>query len=223
MDRHAKGWANSPTDGGEVSVLAPLIAMSLQGLTRFLVGGHARWLGCGPDDRQRVYFANHASHLDAVLLWAALPPGLRRKTHPVAAKDYWGQGALKRLVALDVLRAVLIDRRGAEDPLAPLREVLDRGESLILFPEGTRRAQALPGPFKAGLYHLAEEHQEVEFVPVYLANLARAYPKGAWLPAPIQCVVHFGMPIGFQEGEDKASFLHRAHQALCDLAPEGIS
>lgn len=203
--------------------LAPIVSAGLLGMTRFLVGGHARWVGCGPENRQRVYFANHASHLDTVLLWAALPAPLRRKTHPVAALDYWGSGALKRLVALEVLGAVLIDRGGAADPLAPLREVLEQGESLILFPEGTRRAQALPGPFKSGLFHLAQQHPDVEFVPVFLANLARAYPKGALLPAPIQCVVHFGTPMGLDAGETKAQFLERAHQAVCRLAPEGIS
>ena len=66
-----------------------MIAQVLIALTRFLVGGHARWQGCAPAARQRIYFANHASHLDTVILWAALPADLRRTTHAVAALDYW--------------------------------------------------------------------------------------------------------------------------------------
>lgn len=202
-------------------MIARIVGEMLFALTRFLVGGHARWRGIEPDLDQRIYFANHASHLDTILLWAALPPVLRRATHPVAAADYWGSGTIKRFIALKVLNAVLVERGGARDPLAPLREVLDRGESLIIFPEGTRRDETLPGRFKPGLYHLARDYPRVQLVPVYLTNLARAYPKGALLPAPITSVINFGAPITLAEGEDKAAFLERAHRAVCALAESG--
>ncbi|MBN8281309.1 MAG: 1-acyl-sn-glycerol-3-phosphate acyltransferase, partial [Gammaproteobacteria bacterium] len=64
----------------------------LVSVVRLLVGAYPRWLGCGPADTQRIYFANHTSHLDTILMWAALPPALRERTHPVAAADYWGNG-----------------------------------------------------------------------------------------------------------------------------------
>lgn len=195
-----------------------MIADLLIGLTRFLVGGHARWRDCNPDTRQRIYFANHSSHLDTIILWAALPRPLRRTTHPVAALDYWGASPFRRLIAVRVLNAVLIDRSGSDDPLAPLRAALGRGHSLILFPEGTRQAAALPGPFKSGLYHLAKAHPEAELVPVYLTNLARAYPKGAVLPAPISCIVNFGPTMACAEDEPKDDFLVRARAAVCALA-----
>lgn len=187
-------------------------------VTRFLVGGHARWQGCAPSTRQRVYFANHGSHLDTILLCAALPPDLRATTHPVAAADYWGTSPLRRFVALKLLGAVLIDRKGAKDPLAPITAILDGGDSLILFPEGTRGDERLPGPFKSGLYHLALAHPEVEFIPVYLENLSRAYPKGAIIPAPITCVARFGAPIAPLPDEAKAAFLTRARDAVVALA-----
>lgn len=199
-------------------MIARLLGEIVFALTRFLVGGHARWRGCGPEQRQRIYFANHASHLDTVILWAALPATLRRTTHPVAAKDYWGGNALMRFIAVRVLNAVLVDRAGRHDLLAPLKAELDRGHSLIIFPEGTRKAGALPGEFKAGLHHLARDYPEAELVPVYLANLARAYPKGAILPAPITCVVTFGAPIGLTDGEAKPAFLARAREAVAALA-----
>lgn len=199
-------------------MIARIASELLFGATRFLVGGHPRWHGCEPSVRQRIYFANHASHLDTIILCAALPSWLRKTTHPVAAADYWGKGAVQRFVALQVLGAVLVERGGARDPLAPLREVLDRGHSLIIFPEGTRRAEALPGGFKAGLYHLAKDYPDAELVPVYLTNLARAYPKGALIPAPISSAAHFGEPLKLADGEDKADFLARAQNSIVELA-----
>lgn len=196
-----------------------MIRTLLIGAARFLVGGQGVWIGCAPSERQRIYFANHSSHLDTLLLWAALPPHLRETTHPVAAADYWGKGAVRRHIALQVLNAVLIERSArTRDPLAPLHEVLERGESLIIFPEGTRAFEKLPGPFKPGLYHLAEDHPEVELVPVFLDNLRRALPKGSLLPVPISCVARFGTPITLQPGEAKAAFLARAREAVVALA-----
>ena len=203
-------------------MIARLVGEAIFAATRFLVGGHPRWRGVEPDLTQRIYFANHASHLDTILLWAALPGALRRTTHPVAAHDYWGTGAIKRFIAIDVLNAVLVERSGSRDPLAPMREVLERGESLIIFPEGTRRNEATPGRFKPGLYHLARDFPQAQLVPVYLTNLARAYPKGALIPAPITSVVNFGPPVELMAGEDKDAFLARAQGAVAALA-EGES
>ena len=199
-----------------------MIARLLIGATRFLVGGHARWQGCAPIARQRIYFANHSSHLDTLLVWAALPKALRRTAHPVAALDYWGAGPIRRYIARRVLGAVLIDRNDRKDPLAPMRPPLEAGHSLILFPEGTRQSDALPAPFRPGLYHLGKSFPEVELVPVYLANLARAYPKGAILPAPIICTATFGEPIHLRSDETKIQFLERAHHAICVLAAETL-
>ncbi len=195
-----------------------MIARLLIALTRFLVGGHARWQGCAPAPRQRIYFANHASHLDTLILWAALPARLRRTTHPVAARDYWGAGPIRRFIAVRVLGAVLVDRQGGRGALAPMCEALARGHSLILFPEGTRGSGALPGPFRAGLHHLARACPDAELVPAYLANLARAYPRGAILPAPLHCVVSFGAPLVERSGECRGEFLERARGAVCALA-----
>lgn len=195
-----------------------MIAPLLVGMARLLVGGHAQWVGCGPSPRQRIYFANHGSHLDTLLLWGALPRDLRRGTRPVAAADYWGGGGWLRGRLRAGLRLVLIERGGAPDPLAPLRLALEAGDSLILFPEGTRRAARLPGPFRAGLFHLAAAFPQVELVPVFLENPARAFPKGAWLPAPIACAVRFGAPLVPLPGEGRDGFLQRARDAVVELA-----
>ena len=197
-----------------------MIATLLIGATRFLVGGHAHWVGCAPSPAPRLYFANHGSHLDTLLIWAALPPVLRPTTHPVAAADYWGGGGLKATMRR-ALNLVLLERAAASrgaDPLAPLRDKLEAGHSLIIFPEGTRGEGRLPGPFKAGLHRLATQFPAVELIPVYLENPARAFPKGAFLPAPIACAVRFGTPIALASGEERAAFLERARAAVVELA-----
>ena len=187
--------------------------------TRILVGGHGIWVGTGQSAAQRIYFANHSSHLDTILVWAAMPPELRRRVRPVAAADYWGKGRLQRHVALGVLNAVLIERQArGSNPLDPLEAALASGDSLILFPEGTRGTGELPGPFKPGLYHLAKAFPDVELVPVFLDNLRRALPKGSLLPVPLSCVARFGAPIRLEAGEAKPAFLERARTAVVALA-----
>ena len=198
-----------------------MIELALIGLTRFLVGGHPHWQGTIPSDRQRIYFANHGSHLDTILLWAALPPHLRATTHPVAALDYWGRSRLRRRIATRLLNSVLIDRSGSNserDVLVPLKAKLAEGHSLIIFPEGTRSTERLPGPFKSGLFNLAAAFPDVELVPVFLENLNRAFPKGAFFPAPISCAVRFGTPLSLRPNERKDEFLARARAAIVALA-----
>ncbi len=199
-----------------------MIGALIVGLARFLVGGRPEWVGSLPSGRPRIYFANHGSHLDTVLLWAAIPEHYRGRTHPVAAADYWGRNRLTRAVSLGVLRSVLVDRRGGAaagtDVLKPMEDVLNNGESLILFPEGTRGTERLPGPFKSGLYRLAERCPEVELVPVYLQNLSRAFPRGALLPVPISCGVRFGAPLARLPEEGRDAFLERARNAVIQLA-----
>lgn len=193
----------------------------LVGLVRLLVGAHGRWLGCEPKPVQRIYFANHSSHLDTLALWAALPPQLRQRTRPVAARDYWGTGGLRGFIAEHGFRAVYIERdreRRDGDPLDPLHDALAAGDSLIIFPEGTRSPAPLPQPFKAGLYHLARRHPQAELVAVYLDTLHRAMPKGSLLPVPLTCMVRFGRALRLAESEDKESFLQRAHAAVVELA-----
>jgi 1-acyl-sn-glycerol-3-phosphate acyltransferase len=192
----------------------------LTGIVRLLVGAFPRWAGCRPEPTQRIYFANHTSHIDTIAIWAALPIRLRYLTHPVAAKDYWGSG-LRRYIATKALRAVLIDRARSDpssNPLTPLIEALQLGESLIIFPEGTRGATALPGPFKSGLYHLAAQFPHVQLVPVYLDNLHRSMPKSAVLPIPMTCTVRFGTPMALAAAETKEAFLERARGEVIKLA-----
>jgi 1-acyl-sn-glycerol-3-phosphate acyltransferase len=193
----------------------------LIGLVRILVGASPRWIGSTPSQAQRIYFANHSSHIDTVALWSALPPDLRARTRPVAAADYWNKDAIRRYVSVKGINAVFIERNRADrsvDPLQPLIAALEHGESLIIFPEGTRHPQSLPGPFKAGLFHLAARFPHVELVPVYLENLHRCMPKGTVFPVPLICTVRFGAALSRIANESKDAFLERARHAVVELA-----
>lgn len=188
-----------------------------------LVGAYPHWQGSVPSARQRIYFANHTSHLDTIVIWASLPPELRRRVRPVAARDYWEKGFIRRRIAVKELNAVLVDRRRSAqhaNPLDPLREALREGSSLIIFPEGTRRPQPLPSPFKPGLWHLMTEFPEVELIPVYIENLHRAMPKGVLIPVPTICSVRFGTPLSHSVDDPKEEFLERAQQSIIKLAKE---
>jgi 1-acyl-sn-glycerol-3-phosphate acyltransferase len=192
----------------------------LVGMVKLLVGAHPRWIGCAPDPAQRLYFANHSSHIDTLAIWSALPIRLRKHTRPVAAQDYWGRG-VRRYIATKALGAVLINRSRddpAGNPLAPLIEALTQGKSLIIFPEGTRGKESIPVAFKSGLYHLAAQFPHVQLIPVYLENLLRSMPKGAVLPIPMTCTVRFGAPMSRIENEAKDHFLARAREEVINLA-----
>jgi 1-acyl-sn-glycerol-3-phosphate acyltransferase len=198
-------------------------ATALVRFARGLTAAQAVWAGSAPEPVQRVYYANHTSNGDFMLLWAVLPDRLKRMTRPVAAADYWLASKLRAFLGRQVFNAVLIDRRPearTEDPVTQMIEALDQGSSLILFPEGGRNTTPAPLlPFKSGLYHLARQRPQVDLVPVWIANLNRVMPKGEVIPIPLICTVTFGAPIHILADETKDGFLDRAQAALAALAP----
>jgi 1-acyl-sn-glycerol-3-phosphate acyltransferase len=203
---------------------ARAVGQAISVFARFMTAPRAIWQGIEPVPRQRVYFANHSSNGDFVLLWTVLPAPMRRQTRPVAALDYWLTSPLRAFIGREVFNAVLIDRRPearTTDPVAQMVEALDQGASLILFPEGQRNGSDTPLlPFKSGLYHLAKARPEVDVVPVWIANLNRVMPKGEIIPVPLICTLTFGAPLHLAPDEAKDSFLSRASDALLSLQPQ---
>ena len=313
-------------------MLAKLTGWMLLGLVRLLTGAQARWFGCPPKAEQRIYFANHQSHVDLVMIWAALPEELRSITRPIAARDYWANTPLKRWITTEVFNAVYVERAGGptpatpgmptapvaaapvgterieptfdlpgsvtippatlptsasaeaatpppalavetgaeadtlspplppasrsdaqgeldlptplpstpvaspataaadasasamplpelrpDDPLLPLVEALKSGDSIIIFPEGTRGHTGTPQKFKSGLYMLARLFPEVVLVPAWIDNVQRVMPKGEVVPVPILCSVTFGAPVKLGAGEERRAFLDRAREAVIAL------
>jgi 1-acyl-sn-glycerol-3-phosphate acyltransferase len=188
-------------------------------VARLITGAQGHWYGCPPKAEQRIYFANHQSHFDWVLLWAALPRDLRAATRPIAARDYWTASPLKHWITREIFNAVYVSRQRSddEDPLEPLMEALRHGDSLVIFPEGTRGHAAEPAPFKSGLYALAQAFPEVQLIPAWIDNVQRVMPKGEVVPVPILCTVTFGAPIALQPDEARRTFLDRARRAVTAL------
>lgn len=198
---------------------AKLMGYFLLGLIRVLTGAQARWWGCPPKAEQRIYFANHQSHADLVMIWAALPKELRHGTRAVAAREYWTKTPFRHWITSAVFNVIYVsrERHADEDPLEPLVEALAAGDSLILFPEGTRGHFEEPQAFKAGIYNLALKFPQIELIPAWIANVQRVMPKGEVVPVPVLCSVTFGAPMRLQDGEDRNVFLQRARQAVLNL------
>lgn len=197
----------------EVKITGAILAL----IARFLSGASVRWIDCQPDTCQRVYFANHTSHLDAIVLWSALPTEVRSLTRPVAAKDYWSAGPIRRYLSTRVFNALLIDRTEIKVHQSPvdlmIREIAHR-YSLIVFPEGGRSAGPEIGEFKSGLYYLCKKRPDLELIPVHIDNMNRILPRGEVLPVPLLSCITFGPPIWLERGEPKADFLERARDSV---------
>ena len=241
-------------------MLAKLMGYFLLGLVRVLTGSQARWYGCPPKAEQRIYFANHQSHADLVMIWAALPEELRSITRPIAARDYWTKSPFRQWITTAVFNAIYVEHQAATlptapapspaqdaggappggpepaseappppspealraalpegDPLAPLVRALESGDSIIIFPEGTRGHGDDPQPFKSGLFRLAQMFPQVVLVPAWINNVQRVIPKGEVVPVPILCSVTFGAPIALEPGEERRPFLDRARRAVMAL------
>lgn len=203
--------------------LADATAALLSALARLITGAQGHWLGCVPKAEQRIYFANHQSHLDWVLIWCALPHELRAQTRPIAAKDYWTSSKLKHWLTREVFNAVYVNRQRTDDqdPLEPLIDALQHGDSLVIFPEGTRSNLGEPQPFKSGLYHLAQQFPDIPLIPCWIDNVQRVMPKGEVVPVPILCSVTFGSPMRLEPDEDKRALLERARAAVIALRKPG--
>jgi 1-acyl-sn-glycerol-3-phosphate acyltransferase len=203
-----------------------MIGRALASACRLMTGATVEWR-CDPyATAQRIYFGNHASHLDFILIWSALPPSRRRHARPVAGRDYWERGRVRRYLASEVFRAVLVERRsaGTDNAVDRARAAVEQmayemgdQDSLIVFPEGTRGAGGEVGPFRSGLYHLSRARPDAELVPVHLENLNRILPKGEALPVPMVSRVTFGPVLPVCVGEQKEAFLERARTALLQL------
>lgn len=194
--------------------------MALALVARLVSGASVRWEGCEPDTCQRVYFANHTSHLDALVVWSALPPKVRSLTRPVAAKDYWDKTRLRRYISTKVFDALLIDRNEIKvhnSPIDLMIKALGETRSLIVFPEGHRNTGPEMGEFKSGLYYLAKKRPDLELVPVHIDNLNRVLPRGEFLPVPLLSCISFGPPIWLELKEPKMDFLKRARDAVRGL------
>lgn len=197
-----------------------MIKTCLVFIARLITGANARWVGCSPSTQQRVYFANHTSTLDSLVIWASLPPNVRTNLRPIAAKDYWEKSKVRRYLATQVFNAKLIERKKPtvkDNPLVDMIEALGTSHSILIFPEGTRQSSGEMSPFRGGLFHLAKARPDIDFIPVLVENLNRILPKGEFLPVPLIGNISFGAAIKLLPGETKPEFLQRAQDSVKQL------
>jgi 1-acyl-sn-glycerol-3-phosphate acyltransferase len=167
-----------------------------------------------------ILIANHSSHLDAVSLLSLFPISRLHRIRPVAARDYFERNAVVSWLSRTFFNILPIARKDitqADDPIGDMRRALERGESLILFPEGTRGAGPEPAPFHSGIARLVERAPGVPVVPAYLVNLGRSLPKGEFLPVPFFAEVRLGPPLRPSGGREE--ILRQLMEAVSRLRP----
>ncbi len=184
-------------------------------LARFLTGadviGRERLPAAGP----AIVVANHTSHVDTLLLLTIFPARLMGRVRPVAAADYFLRGPLIGWFSRTLVGIVPVDRAHGlhEDVLAPARAALAAGDIVIIFPEGTRGpATDALGPLKTGVARLAAAFPRAPVTPVWIEGAGRVLPKGAVLPAPMNCTALVGEPIAWSG--DKAAFMEALRASL---------
>jgi 1-acyl-sn-glycerol-3-phosphate acyltransferase len=151
-----------------------------------------------PNDGPAVLAANHNSNLDALALMSLMPLSLLPKLRPVAAVDYFFTSKAKGWFVTNIIGIIPVERGSAKkggNPLAACEEALDRGEILVLFPEGSRGDPEKLGPLKKGIGHLACARPDVLVFPIYMHGLGKALPKGSTVLVPFNCTVNVGEPL----------------------------
>jgi len=155
-----------------------------------------------------IVVANHNSHLDTLALLVLFPLSLLPGLRPVAAADYFLRSRLLAWFACNVIGVIPVERGGHEqgsDPLADCHAALERGEILIIFPEGTRGVPEQLLEFKCGIAYLAERHADIPLIPVFMHGFGLSMPRGAVFPAPRVADVLVGENLRFTG--DRASFM----------------
>lgn len=158
------------------------------------------------EQRPSVIVANHNSHLDAAVLMGLLPLRTLPRVRPVAAADYFQRGRVRRFIASWCMNALLIPRTDitrSNNPLTMMVEALDAGQSLILFPEGTRGDPERMSALQTGIAHLLRHRPATPIIPVYLRNLGYALPRGEFILVPMFCDVFVGAPRTLGEGREQ--------------------
>ncbi|MBK8596708.1 MAG: 1-acyl-sn-glycerol-3-phosphate acyltransferase [Holophagales bacterium] len=203
-----------------------LCGHALAGFCKGMTSLEAVWSVPWDPARPRIFYVNHASHADSALVWASVPAEERPRLRAVAAVDYWMAGPVRRYLSKRVFHAVLVERRTngrPGDALERMEAALENGDSLLLFPEGTRSRGNVLLPFRPGLHHVVQRCPWAEVQPVWLENPGRGLPKGTFFPIPLLCRAFFGPLLPVVAGESHEVFLERARSALLALGPSDLS
>jgi len=188
------------------------------GITRVTVLGTSRLASLSG---AFVVVANHTSHLDAPLIFGALPRRLARYLAAGAAADYFFDVRWRRGLTALFFNAFAVDRSGVGPRGVSAKSLLNRGIPLIVFPEGTRSRDGSLGNFKPGAAALAVS-AAVPCVPVALIGAGIAHPRGSKWPGPgrLPVGVVFGEPMTAEPNEPPNVFIKRVRAEVARLIDE---
>jgi 1-acyl-sn-glycerol-3-phosphate acyltransferase len=170
-----------------------------------------------------IIVGNHNSHLDTVAILSSLPSRQLIKTHPIAAGDYFGKTAIKAKLTKYFVNAILIPRSRPKegetgpDPIDMMVEVLDKGDSLLLFPEGSRGEPEIFQKFKRGVGLVLEQRPGIPFIPVYMKGLGKILPKGDPVPVPFDSYIRVGKPV-YPKGKTAEEIVEEVEAAIRALS-----
>jgi 1-acyl-sn-glycerol-3-phosphate acyltransferase len=175
-----------------------------------------------PTSGPAIIAANHNSHLDTFVLMTLFPIQLLDKVRPVAAEDYFCQNRFLSWFTLNIIGIIPLNREiraGKFDPLLSCYEALEKGEILIIYPEGSRGKPESLAELKTGIAHLAKHYPEIPIYPIFLHGLGKCLPKGEALFVPFFCDVSIDEPIFW--GGKKKDFMELLTQRMQALAAQG--
>ena len=196
MNERAAAPKRPITAGNVVQMI--FFALVIRPFLALFIGLRVRGREYLPESGPFILVANHSSHLDTVSLLSLFPLNRLRRIRPVAAADYFERNKIISVLTKTMFNILPIARKHLtpeNNPIRQMRAALEAGDSLIIFPEGTRGSGEELGEFRSGVAHLLEKMPEARVVPAYLINMGRSLPKGEFIPVPFFCEIRLGMPL----------------------------
>ncbi|MFM7755371.1 MAG: lysophospholipid acyltransferase family protein [Actinomycetota bacterium] len=170
-----------------------------------------------------IFTPNHHSHLDTAVMAITVPEPWRHKLVVAAAADYFFDKRWKARLAALSLNAIPIDRELTGRKSADMiRELVDDGWSLVIYPEGGRSPDGWGQDFKGGAAYLSLR-TGAPVVPVFIDGTGALFGKGMKRPRRGTTRVVFGSPILAEENENTRRFSRRIEAAVTTLGDESLT
>jgi len=171
----------------------------------------------------KIIIANHNSHLDTLFIMSLFPNKIIDKVKPVGAKDYFYSNKYISWISKNLLDIIPLDRKVKEkDPLKSIYDSLDKGNIVIIFPEGSRGNPEELTSFKNGIHHIAKNKPDVEIIPIYMEGMGKSLPKNEALFVPFVGNVNIGKEIKFNKEEKREDFIKRLEKTMKKLKKEKV-